>query len=328
MQLLAPAAAEKGLDLVLLIDPAVPALVVGDVTRLRQVLINLIGNAVKFTEQGEVVIAVDVEASAEPAAIRLHVAVTDTGIGIPAEQARPAVSAVRPGRQLDDAPVRRHRPRAGHQPASRRDHGRRYPGGKRRQPGGSTFHLRVTHGQGPRRGAAVDAGRAGAARQARADGRRQRRRSAGPSSQFTQRVGHAVTETDSLARPQPRSAQRRCPTTCSSSISSLLMDGVARQPARRARCLAPPARPSCCSVESARATTTMTATRRDRMRHHAAASGAAVEGHHRRPRRRRRGGQAAPPVAAGSARRSPIDCRCGCCSPTTTWSTRRSARAC
>ena len=98
MELLAPQPPTRVSISCCSIDPAVAGSVVGDVTRLRQILINLIGNAVKFTEQGEVVIAVDARPSAEPAATRLHVAVTDTGIGIPAGEARSAVSALRPGR--------------------------------------------------------------------------------------------------------------------------------------------------------------------------------------------------------------------------------------
>jgi signal transduction histidine kinase len=80
--LLAGAAAIKGIDLVLLIGPEVPPVVVGDVTRLRQVFINLIGNAVKFTPRGEVVVSVELEASADPDQVRLHAVVTDTGIGM------------------------------------------------------------------------------------------------------------------------------------------------------------------------------------------------------------------------------------------------------
>ncbi len=82
LDLLAGRAAEKGLELYSWVDPSLPVTVLGDVTRLRQVLINLIGNAVKFTGQGEVLI----EVRAEPAADgppRLSFAVRDTGIGIP-----------------------------------------------------------------------------------------------------------------------------------------------------------------------------------------------------------------------------------------------------
>ncbi|MEO7573960.1 MAG: GAF domain-containing protein [Acidimicrobiales bacterium] len=76
-------AARKGLELAFLIDPAVPEGVRGDVTRLRQVLVNLLANAVKFTETGEVVLTV--EPGDEPG--NLHLSVRDTGIGIPADRA-------------------------------------------------------------------------------------------------------------------------------------------------------------------------------------------------------------------------------------------------
>ncbi len=76
-------AARKGLELAFLIDPAIPVGVSGDVTRLRQVMVNLLANAVKFTEVGEVVMTVEPgEATDE-----IHLAVRDTGIGIPADRA-------------------------------------------------------------------------------------------------------------------------------------------------------------------------------------------------------------------------------------------------
>ena len=80
---LALRAHEKGLELVCRVDPSVPGVLVGDPVRLRQVLLNLLGNAVKFTERGEVVTTVE-HASACARASRLRFAVRDTGIGIPA----------------------------------------------------------------------------------------------------------------------------------------------------------------------------------------------------------------------------------------------------
>ena len=80
-------AAQKGLELACEVSEDVPDVVVGDPTRLRQVLVNLLGNAVKFTEQGEVAVQVHAETSG-PERVTLHFVVRDTGIGIPAEKQR------------------------------------------------------------------------------------------------------------------------------------------------------------------------------------------------------------------------------------------------
>ncbi len=82
VELMAPAAHAKGLELTYWLEPEVPERLVGDEARVRQVLLNLVGNAVKFTAEGE--IAIRVSAGSEPNdATRLHVSVADTGIGIP-----------------------------------------------------------------------------------------------------------------------------------------------------------------------------------------------------------------------------------------------------
>src|SRR5881628_2893306 len=82
--LLAVRAREKHLELLADVPPDVPHAVRGDPTRVRQVLMNLIGNAIKFTEQGEVVVSVTTGASSNGNA-QLRFAVRDTGIGIAAE---------------------------------------------------------------------------------------------------------------------------------------------------------------------------------------------------------------------------------------------------
>ncbi len=84
LDLLAPRVAEKGLDLLYEVADGVPTLVRGDPTRLRQVLVNLLGNAVKFTERGEVMLGVQAQAGGE-GRIELAFAVRDTGIGISEE---------------------------------------------------------------------------------------------------------------------------------------------------------------------------------------------------------------------------------------------------
>ncbi len=75
----------KGLELACRIHADVPDALVGDPGRLRQVVVNLVGNAIKFTERGEVVLDVQCESQADGYAT-LHFAVSDTGIGIPHEK--------------------------------------------------------------------------------------------------------------------------------------------------------------------------------------------------------------------------------------------------
>jgi signal transduction histidine kinase/DNA-binding response OmpR family regulator len=76
---------QKGLELVCHVLPEVPDALQGDPTRLRQIVLNLLGNAVKFTSRGEVVLVVEKREEVNEAVV-LHFAVTDTGIGIPLEK--------------------------------------------------------------------------------------------------------------------------------------------------------------------------------------------------------------------------------------------------
>ncbi len=84
-QLLTIRAAEKGVDLFFRVAPDVPETLAGDPGRVRQILVNLLGNAIKFTEHGEVYANVWLEERTEQS-VRLHCAVQDTGIGIPADK--------------------------------------------------------------------------------------------------------------------------------------------------------------------------------------------------------------------------------------------------
>ncbi len=86
LELVAAGALKKGLDIAYDLDPDAPGALVGDVTRVRQILINLLNNAVKFTERGEVVLTVTAERLDSDERHRVHVAVRDTGIGIPEER--------------------------------------------------------------------------------------------------------------------------------------------------------------------------------------------------------------------------------------------------
>jgi signal transduction histidine kinase/DNA-binding response OmpR family regulator/HPt (histidine-containing phosphotransfer) domain-containing protein len=94
----------KGVELALRIAPDVPNGVVGDQVRLRQVLVNLVGNALKFTDHGEVLVEVEVERRVDGELI-LHVVVCDTGMGIPRERQSAVFEAFE---QSDTSSTRRH----------------------------------------------------------------------------------------------------------------------------------------------------------------------------------------------------------------------------
>ena len=85
LDIVAPRAWEKEIELGCLIDEAAPAGVVGDEARLRQVLLNLLSNAVKFTDRGEVMVLVDARETGS-GSYQIDLAVRDTGIGIPADR--------------------------------------------------------------------------------------------------------------------------------------------------------------------------------------------------------------------------------------------------
>ena len=106
IDLLAFRAAEKGIDLVYVVGSEVPAVILGDKVRLRQILINLLGNALKFTDRGGVKLDVGVEAATSAGGPReLHFRVVDTGIGIPRHLLGKLFDAFY---QVDDSDTRRH----------------------------------------------------------------------------------------------------------------------------------------------------------------------------------------------------------------------------
>jgi PAS domain S-box-containing protein len=85
MQTLSFRAHQKGLELIYDVQPDVPEALIGDPGRMRQILVNLIGNAIKFTEHGEIFVSVALQAE-ELQRVRLQISVTDTGIGIPLDR--------------------------------------------------------------------------------------------------------------------------------------------------------------------------------------------------------------------------------------------------
>ena len=96
-------AADKGIELVISVDPEVPPMLIGDSLRLGQVLHNLVSNAIKFTERGEVVVAIRLE-ERQAGNVALQISVTDTGIGMDAET---RARLFRPFTQADSSTTRR-----------------------------------------------------------------------------------------------------------------------------------------------------------------------------------------------------------------------------
>jgi signal transduction histidine kinase len=89
LDLLGPKSAEKNIDLAYILEDSIPMTLCGDVTRLRQIIVNLISNALKFTSKGEVVVTITRDGSMPPTGagtMTLHFAVRDTGIGIPLDK--------------------------------------------------------------------------------------------------------------------------------------------------------------------------------------------------------------------------------------------------
>ena len=105
VETLAPQARRKNLALVCFVDPALPASIKGDPVRLRQILFNLIGNAIKFTDRGQVFVTAAPVEDSDRAGPRVRVAVRDTGIGMDAAaQAR----LFKPFSQADSSTNRRY----------------------------------------------------------------------------------------------------------------------------------------------------------------------------------------------------------------------------
>lgn len=103
LDLLSHKALLKGLDLLYWVDPQVPPFIIGDMTRIRQILINLVGNAIKFTERGEVSVTVKLNWKLSNE-LELQFAVKDTGIGIPADKLHRLFKAFS---QVDSSTTRR-----------------------------------------------------------------------------------------------------------------------------------------------------------------------------------------------------------------------------
>src|SRR5262249_52724885 len=105
IDLFAAPAAEKGLDLSLIVQPDVPQVIESDSARIRQILVNLVSNSVKFTLRGAIEVRLSAERDAEQTnTLQIHCSVRDTGIGIPEEMVD---RLFEPFSQIDPSATRR-----------------------------------------------------------------------------------------------------------------------------------------------------------------------------------------------------------------------------
>ncbi len=105
LDLFAAKAMEKDLELISRVGPGVPSIILGDVTRLRQIIVNLVSNALKFTAKGEVVVSLDATAPGVDGAHVLTIGVKDSGIGIPADRMN---RLFQPFSQVDSSTTRKY----------------------------------------------------------------------------------------------------------------------------------------------------------------------------------------------------------------------------
>ena len=150
LEAMALQAHQKGLDLRLTVAPEVPAIVVGDLDRLRQVIVNIVGNAIKFAHQGEVAVAVEIAEGEMPSADSATKEKPELRNPQPgdrvallrprhrhrhsAREAGADLCRVRASRRVDHAPLRRLRAGTHHLRAAGRDDGRAHMGGELRGP--------------------------------------------------------------------------------------------------------------------------------------------------------------------------------------------------
>ena len=193
---------QKGLELVVDVAPDVPRILKGDPGRLRQILVNLLGNAIKFTHRGEVVLRVT-EESATGEDVVLHFAVSDTGVGIPLDRQKSVFEAFT---QADGSVTRRYGGTGlGLTISSQLVE---LMGGRiwvESDAGtGSTFHFTASFAAGD-----VPCGRGCGSRRGRSAGpagarRRRQRHQPAPARRHAHRLGHGADADGERARSAPR----------------------------------------------------------------------------------------------------------------------------
>ena len=213
-----PARHKKGLELADHVATDVPDALSGDPHRLCQIVVNLLGNAIKFTERGEVVLRVELQSQSDPE-VCLHFAVKDTGIGIARRPAAEAVQGLLPGGHVDHPQVRRHRAGPGDLSPAGPDDGRGHLAGERGRPGQHVpLHGPVRPGLAPARTAGASRTLTGA-RSARPGRGRQRHQPADPrrdADQLADETDRGRGRASGAGRPRAGPAGRARPSHWSS----------------------------------------------------------------------------------------------------------------